>query len=124
LHDTISRSTANVSRRSAITLPVFFDSIGPQYRFGQSTKYGQLTRFKAPIAPALGPPFRRCGSEMPTISALQNRALKLTKSPGTTKGIAYDKDEGRCDPSPSDRRRDTGAIGDGRHRGYDAKDRS
>jgi hypothetical protein len=31
---------------------------------------------------------------LPTISALQNRALKLTKPPGTTKGIAYDKDQG------------------------------
>jgi hypothetical protein len=61
---------------------------------------------------------------LPTMGALQNRALKLTKSRGMTKGIAYDKDQGRCDPSPSDRRRNTGAIGDGRHRGYDAKDRS
>ena len=48
---------------------------------------------------------------MPTIGAW--RALKLTKPPGTTKGIAYDKDQGRCDPSAGDRRRDTGTSATG-----------
>jgi hypothetical protein len=99
----------------------FPDSIISSNCFGQATKSGLLTKFMAAVAGILStvPAMR-----LPTKGALHNRALKLTKSRGMTKGIVYDKDQGRCDPSPSDRRRNTGAIGDGRHRGYDAKDRS
>jgi hypothetical protein len=70
---------------------VVSDSIISSNCFGQATNSGLLTKFMAAVAGVLStvPAMR-----LPTMGALQNRALKLTKSRGMTKGIAYDKDQG------------------------------